>query len=214
MRSVVVGFSVAVSLLALGCSGRVTDDTSLDETGTGTGTDTGVNDDGLTPEDLAEIEAVEDELWAIVDGTLAYFAEEQIDYDPPHRCPHPNGGPAGGEAGMTPDLDFNCNLGPEGKCLPTAEGLEGPGIYDHYLWTDNSVWIGVGFEREQGVPHEFHYNLIAINDLNSAYGACEFTASAHADFDGDGLFSTYSISGTIDQQGEIVGELVIVDPYE
>lgn len=210
-----IGLCVLVSIA--GCGERLSagdmDDEGAAETDSGeTETDTGETDTGsmLSPEDLAEIEAVEGELEAIVAGTLAYFAETQPE-GTPHLCPHPDGSPAGGEASWTPALGFNCNEGPGGKCLPIDEA--GAGHYSTEFWTLNSVWAGVGWARELGVAHEFHYNLIALNEFGD-FGACEFTAMAQADFDDDGVFSSYSISGSVDEFGEVVGELVVEDPFE
>jgi prepilin-type N-terminal cleavage/methylation domain-containing protein len=115
----------------------------------------------------------------------------------PHRCPHPTGQPQGGEAGITPDIATNCNVGPGGRCIP-ASGGGGAGYYDIALWNDNAVWNGMNFLQEQG--HYFHYNFIALNDLQG-YGSCQFTAQAFADLDDDALFSTYERSGAGDIQG-------------
>ena len=183
------------------------------DTGTDTGTDTTDTDGELAPEDLAEIDAVAGELEMIVAGALAHFALEQA-AEPFHRCPHPLGSPLGGEASYTPTLAFDCNEGEMGKCLPIHNG-GGAGQYDMGLWEDNSVWVDVGWMRPEGVLHEFHYNFIAVNsNTENGYGACTFTAEARGDFDGDFVFSSYSLSGTVDEQGANVGEIVIVDPFE
>ena len=115
----------------------------------------------------------------------------------PHLCPYPQGQPAGGEAGVTPDINFNCNEGPGGRCIPAADGC-GAGYYDIALWNDNAVWNGLNYLQEQG--HYFHYNFIAVN-TTTGYGACQFTAQAFADLDDDAIFSTYERSGAGDVQG-------------
>jgi prepilin-type N-terminal cleavage/methylation domain-containing protein len=115
----------------------------------------------------------------------------------PHRCPHPDGSPAGGEATLTPDIGFNCNEGPGGRCIP-ATGGGGSGYYDISLWNNNAVWNGLNYLQEQG--HYFHYNFKAVNELQG-YGRCQFTAQAFADLDDDALFSTYERSGAGDIQG-------------
>jgi hypothetical protein len=148
----------------------------------------------------AEIEPMIVDLQTIVDGTVAYFQAEHPAEDPSlplHRCPHPIGAPLGGEAAFTPDIGFNCNAAPDCKCAP-ALGGGGVGIYSLELWTQNSVWQGVGFSKNG--PHAFHYNVIVTNDT-SGYGGCDFTARAVGDFDDDGLFSTYERRGTIDENG-------------
>lgn len=115
----------------------------------------------------------------------------------PHRCPHPEGSPAGGEATVTPDIAFNCNEGPGGRCIP-ATGGGGGGYYPIEDWNNNTVWNGLNFLQEQG--HYFHYNFQAANEL-VGYGRCQFTAQAFADLDDDALFSTYERSGAGDIQG-------------
>lgn len=115
----------------------------------------------------------------------------------PHRCPHPDGSPAGGEATLTPDIGMNCNQGPGGRCIP-ATGGGGAGYYPIELWNNNAVWNGLNYLQEQG--HYFHYNFKAVNELQG-YGRCQFTAQAFADLDDDALFSTYERSGAGDIQG-------------
>ncbi len=117
----------------------------------------------------------------------------------PHRCPHPSGQPAGGEAGITPDLGTNCNGGPGGRCIPASNGGGAGGYYDIALWNNNAVWNGLNYMQEQG--HYFHYNFIAVNDPADPYGKCQFTAQAFADLDDDLVYSTYERSGAGDQQG-------------
>lgn len=114
----------------------------------------------------------------------------------PHRCPHPDGQPDGGEAGITPDLNTNCNEGPGGRCIP---GAGGSGYYPIALWNDNAIWNGLNFMQEQG--HYFHYNFIAQNTDLQGYGRCQFTAQAFADLDDDAIYSTYERSGAGDIQG-------------
>jgi prepilin-type N-terminal cleavage/methylation domain-containing protein len=115
----------------------------------------------------------------------------------PHRCPHPQGIPQGGEAGITPDIGLNCNQGPGGRCIP-QEGGGGGAYYPISDWNNNAVWNGLNYLQEQG--HYFHYNFIAVNDIQG-YGACQFTAQAFADLDDDQIFSTYERSGAGDIQG-------------
>jgi prepilin-type N-terminal cleavage/methylation domain-containing protein len=115
----------------------------------------------------------------------------------PHKCPHPAGAPNGGQAGLTPDISIDCNVGPGGKCIP-ASGGGAAGYYEIGLWNDNPVWNGMNFLQEQA--HFFHYNFIAINNT-AGYGQCQFTAQAFADLDADGLFSTFERSGAADIQG-------------
>ena len=115
----------------------------------------------------------------------------------PPLCPYPTGQPTGGQAGITPDIVFNCNAGPGGRCIPAAGG-GGAGYYDIALWNNNAVWNGLNYLQEQG--HYFHYNFIAVNNT-VGYGQCQFTAQAFADLDDDAIFSTYERSGAGDIQG-------------
>jgi prepilin-type N-terminal cleavage/methylation domain-containing protein len=114
-----------------------------------------------------------------------------------HRCPHPAGQPTGGEAGLTPDIGFNCNEGPGGRCIPAAGG-GASGYYEIDLWNKNAVWNGLNFLQEQG--HYFHYNFVAINEI-TGHGRCQFTAQAFGDLDDDGIFSTFERSGAADIHG-------------
>lgn len=149
------------------------------------------------------------QLAKMFDGASAYFNEERVVrpatgfLDPTeepksalHKCP--NNGKLEGESGITPPLSVDCSDGPGGRCVPTVGGKGGPGSYDISLWTDNDVWKGLYFQQEQG--HHFHYNFIWSNDPEG-YGACQFTAQAFGDLDGDGVFSTYERSGSADENG-------------
>lgn len=115
----------------------------------------------------------------------------------PHKCPHPANTPAGGEAGITPAINIDCNVGPGGKCVP-ATGGGGAGYYPIEDWNNNPVWNGMNFLQEQA--HFFHYNFKAVNNTQG-YGQCQFTAQAFADLDADLVFSTYERSGAADIQG-------------
>jgi len=131
-------------------------------------------------------------------GATGFIAEGALVQDmAPHRCPHPQGQPEGGEATITPELGLNCNLGPGGRCVPAAGG-GGAGYYDIALWNDNPVWNGLNFMQEQA--HYFHYNFLALNEI-TGYGRCQFTAQAFADLDDDAIFSTFERSGAGDIQG-------------
>ncbi len=123
-----------------------------------------------------------------LDGTVAEMAA--------HMCP--NDGKPKGESGITPPLSVDCNQGPGGRCVPTVGGAGGPGHYDIELWTDNAVWNGLNFQQEQG--HHFHYNFKWDNS-GTGFGACQFTAQAFGDLDGDGIFSTFERAGAADENG-------------
>ena len=152
------------------------------------------------------------QLAKMFDSASAFFNEEHVDRGQvaligngaaianlaPHRCPHPQGTPAGGEATITPDAGtYNCNDGPGGRCVP-ASGGGGPGYYDINLWGNNAVWNGLNFQMEQA--HYFHYNFVAVNG-NTGFGNCQFTAQAFGDLDADLIMSTYERSGAADNLG-------------
>jgi prepilin-type N-terminal cleavage/methylation domain-containing protein len=150
------------------------------------------------------------QLAKIYDAASSYFKSEHADRGATnfigggggvedmasHRCPH-NADPNAGEAGITPDIGTNCNIGPGGRCIP-AEGGGGAGFYPIADWNDNPVWNGLNYMQEQG--HYFHFNFIYVNEL-TGYGACQFTAQAFADLDDDAIFSTYERSGAADING-------------
>ena len=169
-----------------------------------------------------EIDLMIDDLELIVDLTTAYYhAEHPFEPDPYeypgvfdpnvalHRCPHPLGWAEGGQSEFTPDLLFDCNQGPECKCIPGV--LPGPSAYTEDLWLHNSVWMDLGFEKD--VPHAFHYNFEAVNDT-TGFGACEFTVTARGDLDGDGIYSTYSIRGELDQNGDTIHKMKVRKRHE
>jgi type IV pilus assembly protein PilA len=115
-----------------------------------------------------------------------------------HRCPHPAGSATGErQAGTTPALAVDCNLGPGGHCVPSVGG-GAAGYYPMDSWTDNAVWNSLSFQLEQA--HYFHYDFRA-NNTGVGYGQCQFTAQAFADLDSDSVFSTYERAGAADQNG-------------
>lgn len=149
----------------------------------------------------------------LFDASSAYFNEEHVERGEvqiigagggisdlaPHRCPHQSGETTGqSQAEITPTLGTICNDGPGGRCVPAVGGGGGAGYYDISLWGDNPVWNALNFQQEQA--HYFHYNFQASN-TGVGFGACQFTAQAFADLDGDNLFSTYERSGAADENG-------------
>jgi len=154
---------------------------------------------------------------AIVAGTLAYFSESHpLDGYPPHRCPAPEWEPdplGSFSSGITPYLTLNCNESPDGQCgaIDETGGPFKPGEYAAVIWTDNPIWVLVGFAKL--TPHAFHYAL-NVNNEPDEYGRCSFTASAYADFDDDIVFSTYELRGTVDQDGPVLEPLFIDKPCE
>lgn len=159
------------------------------------------------------------QLAKMFDAASAFFNEEHVDRGQvaligqggaianlaPHRCPHQSQQPQGASnAGITPDIGFDCNVGPGGRCVP-AVGGGGAGYYDMADWSNNPVWNGLNFQMEQA--HYFHYEFVA-NNSGTGFGTCQFTAQAFGDLDGDAAggggaqpFSTYERSGAADQNG-------------
>ena len=137
-------------------------------------------------------------LASLFDAIGEFFAKEH-EGSPPHRC-------AGydmlkdqrGDSGIVPPLSVDCSGGPEGKCVPTSSPSK-PWEYDASAWGNNPVFGRIGFEKTE--PHRFHYSVRAENYLDNAYGACQFTAQAFGDLDGDGVFSTFERSGAADANG-------------
>jgi prepilin-type N-terminal cleavage/methylation domain-containing protein len=159
------------------------------------------------------------QLAKLFDSTNAYFNAEHVDRGDvttlsagavisnaaTHRCPHPANQPAGGVAGFTPSID--CNLGPGGRCVP-ALGGGGPGYYAMTDWTDNAIWNALNFQQEQA--HFFHYDFRSENDLQG-YGACQFTAQAFGDLDGDLTYSTFERTGGADRNGVNAADGLYID---
>lgn len=138
-------------------------------------------------------------LTRIADAAFSVFQAEDPDAEKArgsavHRCP--NDGNLAGQSGITPPLAIDCSDGPGGRCLPAADNVKLPGYYPLSLWF--GVWDGLNFQQEQG--HFFHYNFIWKN-ADSGFGACQFTAQAFGDLDGDGVFSTYERYGSLDEDG-------------
>lgn len=150
------------------------------------------------------------QLAKLFDSASAYFNEEHVERGAvqvigaggsiselaPHRCP--NDGKAGGSSGIVPPLSVDCSKGPGGRCVPGQGPQTEPGHYDASLWSDSDVWNGLNFQQDQ--PHYFHYQFRWNNDPKG-FGACQFTAQAFGDLDGDGVFSTYERAGAADQNG-------------
>jgi hypothetical protein len=158
----------------------------------------------IDPDLQAEIDGIPVELQAIVDGALSHFARVTTE-DGTHLCPHPVQSPGGGHAVETPPLMADCNSRPQRRCVPAADG-GGPGFYDVRMWTDNSVWAGLGFAKT--LPHSFHYDFVAVNET-AGFGACSFTAKAFGDLDADVVFSTYELRGRVDELGVEMVPLIV-----
>jgi hypothetical protein len=116
---------------------------------------------------------------------------------PRYRCPVEKVGAT--EVGPVPALDVPCQS--VGGCLAVSEPTA-PGEYSAKAWSADPVWSALGFVIAD--VHRFHYTL---RIGTKATGACQFTARAFGDLDNDSVWSTYEISGTLDELGphEAVG---------
>ncbi|MBC8070807.1 MAG: hypothetical protein IAG13_20945 [Deltaproteobacteria bacterium] len=126
------------------------------------------------------------------DAGAAAFSDEQVAAAgavpgavAAHACP--NDGRANGNAGVTPPLSVDCSKG----CTPGVD-------YEQKLWSDNPVWKGLAFQLEQ--RHYFHYDFRWTNTAG-VYGACQFTAQAFGDLDGDKTYSTFERAAAADEMG-------------
>lgn len=90
---------------------------------------------------------------------------------------------------------FLASQRPASEAYPTSVGLtpeqvpsgtsveDPPGTWDHPTWQE------LGFRIER--PHHFSFAF----DSATVAGGSKFTARSHGDLDGDGLFSTFEVSG-------------------
>jgi hypothetical protein len=78
------------------------------------------------------------------------------------------------------------------ETVPAGEpSLDPTGTWDHPTWRQ------LGYAPDG--PHSYSFEFVS---RNSAKGST-FTATAHGDLDGDGIFSTFSITGHASPEGEL-----------
>lgn len=147
----------------------------------------------------------------IFNATAAYFHERRptIGVDPveaPHRCPHPQGSFGGGSTGVTPSLEVRCSDASDGACTPGDEG--GAGAYPLTVWTNNTMWISLGYVPT--AAHRFHYELITRNSNPDDYGVCHFTVLVYGD-DPDDPCNVFRRDGVATFEGVIAGPLQACD---
>lgn len=140
------------------------------------------------------------------DAASAYLMEERLAPGGTQMLTGvcPSDGRPEGETGITPPLTVDCAKGPQGRCTP---GGSGDGGYDATLWSEGNVWPQLGFEQQD--PHYFHYNFKWKNDLGQ--GACQFTAQAFGDLDGDGVYSTFERVGSSTEGGMAGASTIAVE---
>lgn len=146
-------------------------------------------------------------LGELFNATAAYFHERRPSYsgDPdeaPHRCPHPQGSFEGGATGMTPSLDVRCSDASDGACTP-GDG-EGAGVYPLTVWTNNPMWISLGFVPT--AAHRYHYEIVTHNSNPDGYGVCTFTVIVRGDDPSDPC-NEFRREGTATAEGVVAGPL-------
>lgn len=121
-------------------------------------------------------------LHAIFRGAQTYFEKE---HTPPgataplsQHFPAPSVGP-------TPALGTCCAAG--GKCPP-----------DRAQWQSDPVWGADGLDFSLEKSHYFMYSYTVSDNPGAQDGSNGFTASARADLDCDGIYSTFMLLGAVD----------------
>jgi hypothetical protein len=102
--------------------------------------------------------------------------------------------------GFPPSAPMTPGAPPRGKCLPDA-----PDAWDH------PTWRALDFRpAPPGAPHCFAFAF----DSAATPARASFVAHAHGDLDGDGITSTFQISGQYlegDPRGPVVDPGMLVD---
>ncbi len=112
-------------------------------------------------------------------GAVAYYEAE-----------HPN------RAGTARVKQFPRNVGP----TPTLTNLVGGRKYTSLggSWND-AAWVALSFAVYE--PRYYAYQFVSSGTADAA----EFTARAQGDLDGDGLFSTFERSASVDVSASVSG---------
>jgi hypothetical protein len=97
-------------------------------------------------------------------------------------------------AGRPTERAYPSSVGLTPEQVPRGERVvDPPGTWDHPTWR--------ALVFQQRVPHGFSFAFESEN----APGVATFTASAHGDLDGDGIVSTFEVSGqSLDGHGPMV----------
>ena len=91
-----------------------------------------------------------------------------------------------GKAKTLPDVPTCCG-GPNAKCAATT------------AWAADPIWKALDFSIDE--PTLARYSYESVNGKT-------FTALALADADCDGQFATFTLTGTVDQSGNVTATLV------
>ncbi|HTM19283.1 MAG TPA: prepilin-type N-terminal cleavage/methylation domain-containing protein [Kofleriaceae bacterium] len=123
-------------------------------------------------------------LQAIYRGAQTYYQKE---HTPPgammalsNYLPAPSVGP-------TPALGTCCANG--GKCAPNQA-----------QWRSDPVWGPDGLDFQIDKAHYFSYSYIVSSNPGATDGSNSFSAVANADLDCNGVYSTYTLAGAVDER--------------
>jgi len=123
-------------------------------------------------------------LQAIFRGAQTYYEKE---HTPPgavaplgQHFPAPSVGP-------TPALGTCCAAG--GKCPP-----------NHAQWQNDAVWGADGLDFSIDKSHYFSYSYTVSDNPGARDGSNGFTATANADLDCNGIYSTFTLVGSVDDR--------------
>jgi len=93
--------------------------------------------------------------------------------------------------GQSTETAYPESVGLTPATVPRAESVvDSPGTWEH------PTWKKLGFS--QTVPHNFSFAF----DSRNGKGLATFRARAHGDLDGDGILSTFAISGDFREGSE------------
>ena len=92
---------------------------------------------------------------------------------------------------------------PQSAALTPAQVPQGQSVQDPDGTWDDPTWRALGFRVERAHNYSF-----AFDSEKTSTGA-RFTARAHGDLDGDGIYSTFRVSGEIE-----AGKKPVVFPIE
>ncbi len=94
---------------------------------------------------------------------------------------------------------YPASVGLTPEQVPEGQSVDDPeGTWEHPTWRA----LDFGFDRS-------HHFSFAFDSENQRGGMAEFTARAHGDLDGDGVFSTFRVSGQVSP-----GDQAVMFPIE
>ncbi|MGH7439902.1 MAG: hypothetical protein ACRENE_29795 [Polyangiaceae bacterium] len=136
-----------------------------------------------------------DGLKRIGEAAIAYAGEHPIS-----AAPQPGPATSAAPQGFPPSAPMTPSLPPRGRCEPDPPGA----------WQDPG-WVALDFRpAAPGAPHCFAFAF----DSTLAPPHASFRAHAHGDLDGDGITSTFQVSGQYtegDSRGPVLDPGMLVD---